>query len=106
MRFRIWFLLAGSWAGLWADERGALEGKVVDGGGNPVDHAMVLVYQAGPKQGYSAFCPTCYADCGKRTLTDAQGGFHFQALSSDLWFNLLVLREGSVPTLVKKVDPV
>jgi hypothetical protein len=82
-----------------------ITGKVVDAAGKPVEHATVLVYHAGVKQGYSTFCPSCYADCGKRTFTDAKGEFQFRELSPDLWFDLLVLRDGSVPALLKKVDP-
>ena len=51
--------------GLLANERGTLAGKIVDSGGQPIDHATVLVYHAGVKHGYSTFCPSCYADCGK-----------------------------------------
>ena len=56
------------------------------------------------KKGYSTFCPSCYADCGKRTITDAQGKFAFKGLSPDLWFQLLVVGKGYEPTFVNKVD--
>jgi uncharacterized GH25 family protein len=105
MRIRFLIALAASCACLIADDRATITGKVVDTAGNPIEHATVLVYHAGVKQGYSTFCPSCYADCGKRALTDAKGEFQFQGLSPDLWFELLVLREGSAPTLIKKVDP-
>jgi hypothetical protein len=105
MRIRFLIAIAASCAFLMADDRATITGKVVDTGGNPVEHATVLVYHAGVKQGYSTFCPSCYADCGKRALTDAKGEFQFQGLSPDLWFELLVLRDGSVPALTKKLDP-
>jgi hypothetical protein len=105
MKLRILFSLAAACALAAADDRASITGKVVDAAGSPVEHATVLVYHAGVKHGYSTFCPSCYADCGKRALTDAKGDFQFQGLSSELWFDLLVLRDGSVPALVAKVDP-
>ena len=47
-----------------AEERVTMTGKVVDASGKPVDHATVMVYEAGVKKGYSVFCPTCWTDCG------------------------------------------
>src|SRR5262249_22503941 len=105
MRNRTLIALAVSWAAFAADDRASISGKVVDLAGKPVEHATALIYHAGVKQGYSTFCPSCYADCGKRAFTNADGDFQFKGLSPDLWFELLVLRDGSVPTLIKKVDP-
>ncbi len=64
-----------------------------------------MVYEAGVKKGYSAYCPTCWTDCGKRTVTDAEGAFSLSGLSGDLLFTLLVVRDGYSPAYVKKVDP-
>jgi len=83
----------------------SLVGKVSDGNRNPVEHATVLVYSAGVKNGYSLYCPTCYIDCGKHAVTDATGTFTLKGLSPDLWFRLLVAVEGYGPTFVNKVDP-
>jgi hypothetical protein len=86
--------------------RGAtLTGKVTDLNGRPLGHATVLVYHAGVRTGYSAFCPSCYRDCGKRAVTDASGKFKIEGLSRDLWFELLVVHDGFVPEFMKKVDP-
>jgi hypothetical protein len=49
---------------LAAQERATITGQVTDAAGKPVEHATVLVYEAGVKKGYSIFCPTCYTDCG------------------------------------------
>src|SRR2546422_2231400 len=49
--------------------------------------------------------PTCYTDCGKRAVTDAGGNFSISGLSPDLWFTLLVIRDGFTAVYVKKVDP-
>src|SRR5947208_2001475 len=105
MRYRALIALAVSCAAFAADDRASISGKVLDAAGKLVEHATVLIYHAGVKQGYSTFCPSCYADCGKRAFTNAAGDFRFEGLSPDLWFELLVLRDGSVPALIKKVDP-
>jgi Carboxypeptidase regulatory-like domain len=82
-----------------------LNGKVTDAAGKPIEHATVMVYHAGVKTGYSTFCPSCYADCGKRTFTDATGTYTFTHLNPDLWFELLVVRAGYGPVSIMKVDP-
>lgn len=82
-----------------------LKGKVTDVIGKPVEHATVMVYHAGVKIGYSTLCPSCYADCGKRTFTDAAGTYTFTNLNPALWFELLVVHEGYGPVSIKKVDP-
>jgi hypothetical protein len=88
-----------------AAERPSISGKVTDAEGKPVEHATVMVYYAGVKQGYSTFCPSCYADCGKRTLTDASGAFTISKLAPDLWFTILVADDGYTPVFVAKIDP-
>src|SRR5437899_621103 len=60
--------------------RSTLTGKIVDAAGKPVEHATVMVYYAGVKQGYSTFCPSCYVDCGKRAFTGADGAFTISGL--------------------------
>lgn len=88
-----------------ADDRVSVTGSIIDSAGKPVEHATVLVYSAGVKKGYAEFCPTCWADCGKRTTTDADGKFAIGALNPDLIFTLLVLREGYSAKYVEKIDP-
>ena len=78
-----------------------VNGRVVDSAGKPIDRATVMVYHAGVKVGYSSLCPSCYEDCGKRTTTDATGFYTLAKLNSDLWFQLLVVREGYAPTFIK-----
>lgn len=92
-------------AAAFADDRLTLIGKVSDSAGQPIEHATVMVYHAGVKKGYSTYCPSCYADCGKRTITDNHGMFTFKGLSPDLWFQLLVASEGYDPAFINKVDP-
>jgi len=82
-----------------------LAGKVTDTAGKPLAHATVVVYRAGVKKGYNRFCPGCYADCGKRAVTDASGAFTIQGLNRDLWFELLAVHDGYTPAFVEKVDP-
>jgi protocatechuate 3,4-dioxygenase beta subunit len=90
---------------LSAADRLTLTGTVTDATGKPLEHATVMVYHAGVKQGYSTFCPSCYSDCGKRTLSGADGRFTISSLSPDLIFELVVVHDGYLPTFVKKVDP-
>jgi protocatechuate 3,4-dioxygenase beta subunit len=109
---RTWVRAIAAAAGLAAgaglsvgDERATASGKVADAGGKPVEHATVLVYEAGVRKGYSIYCPTCWVDCGKHAVTDADGNYSIGGLNPDLVFNLLVVRDGFSATFVKKVDP-
>jgi hypothetical protein len=88
-----------------AEDRVSLIGQVLDPSGRSLEHATVLVYHAGVKTGYSTFCPSCYVDCGKRAVTDTNGSFTIRNLSSDLLFELLVVRDGYFSGSVKSVDP-
>jgi Carboxypeptidase regulatory-like domain len=99
-------LLTSAVSMLAAAGRVPLTGKVTDASGKPLERATVMVYHAGVKTGYSTFCPSCYADCGKRAFTDADGAFTIPNLDSDLWFELLVIHDGFTPVFVPKVDPV
>jgi protocatechuate 3,4-dioxygenase beta subunit len=82
-----------------------LAGTVTDAGGQPLAGATVYVYTAGPRQGVSAFCPSCYVDCGKRQTTDARGRFRLPALDRSLIFRVLTVRDGFEPVFTPKVDP-
>ncbi len=82
-----------------------LAGLVSDVNGSPLPQATVYVYTAAPRTGTSPFCPSCYVDCGKHEVTNAQGRFLISAVSSSLIFRLLVVEEGYEPTFVPHVDP-
>jgi uncharacterized GH25 family protein len=82
-----------------------ITGEVSDATGKPIADAVVMVYHAGPTSGYSLFCPTCYADCGKRAITDSNGMFTLHHLSQGLWFELFVEKDGYEPRFVNKVVP-
>ncbi|SPE36509.1 exported hypothetical protein [Candidatus Sulfopaludibacter sp. SbA3] len=90
---------------LAAQERATLIGKVTDAAGKAVEHATVMVYEAGVRKGYSIYCPTCYPDCGKHAVTDPEGNFTISGLNPDLVFTLLALHDGFSVTFVTKVDP-
>jgi len=90
---------------VFAAERTTISGKVLDAAGTPLKDATVLIYKAGVKTGYSTYCPTCYVDCGKHTVTGSDGGFKLDGLSPDLLFTLLVLHDGETTATVDKVDP-
>lgn len=83
----------------------AISGKIVDSDGKPLANAAVLVYSAGVREGFNLACPTCYADCGKRTFTNAAGAFNLSGLSPDLVFNLAVLLDGYKVAFAERVDP-
>lgn len=89
-----------------ATERPGLTGTVLDSNGRPLEGVTVMVYHAGVKVGYSTFCPSCYIDCGKRAITDAKGVFKIRELAPDLWFTLLAARDGYVPDITERIDPV
>ena len=89
----------------FAADRVTLTGRVTDNLGQPLENATVMVYHAGVKTGYSTYCPSCYRDCGKRTVTDRTGSFTIKNLDSDLWFKLLVVRDGYTAAFVERVDP-
>jgi uncharacterized GH25 family protein len=67
--------------------------------------ATVLIDTAGPKTGTSTFCPSCYADCRKKTKTDANGDFKIESLDPELKFRILIVGDGCTPQFVKNVDP-
>ena len=99
------FLSAAAAGASAAEAPVTLTGRVADSAGKPLEHATVLVYHAGVKTGYSTYCPSCYVDCGKRTMTDAAGAFTIKNLSPDLLFELLVVRDGYFSKFVESVDP-
>jgi hypothetical protein len=93
------------WRSAFSATDPAISGKVFDAGGKPVVDATVMVYHAGPITGYSLFCPSCYADCGKRAVTNSNGMFSFHHLNPGLWFELMVAKSGYEPKFVQKVIP-
>ena len=86
-------------------ERPDLAGVVTSRAGAPLAGAHVLIESAGVRQGTSPLCPSSYADCGKRSVTAADGTFTIQALDPTLIFRVLVIAEGYRPRFVAKVDP-
>lgn len=89
-----------------AAPRPNLRGTVTDEAGKPVEGATVYIWTAAVKKGYSTFCPSCYADCGKRAKSDDKGEFEIPSLDPDLRFEILTVRDGFTPTFNRKVDPV
>lgn len=89
----------------FSTDRATITGKITDNSGKPLKDATVIVWYAGPKKGYSLYCPGCYRDCGKRTTSDATGSFTITNLDPDLWFQLLVVRDGYTATFIRGSDP-
>lgn len=83
---------------------GDLSGVVKTKDGKPAA-ATVFIYTAAPKEGVGILCPSCYADCRKRAITDAQGWFKIEDLDPALIFRVLVVAEAHQPEFVTKVDP-
>jgi Tol biopolymer transport system component len=82
-----------------------LTGIVVDASTKPLSGATVYVYTAFPKVGVSAFCPSCYRDCGKHVSANRAGQFHLKALDPTLRFDLLAVADGYEPSFVNHIDP-
>jgi hypothetical protein len=95
-------------SGSLAAERLTLTGTVTDTLGKPLEDATVMIYHTGVRQGYSTYCPSCYADCGKRAITDRAGSFTMftiKSLDANLRFELLVVRDGYTAFFVERADP-
>ncbi len=82
-----------------------LSGRVVDQQGQGVDGAIVVISTARPRVGPSTTCPSCYPDCTKRTLTDAEGRFAINGLSSKLLFSLAAGGSGYQGLISEHFDP-
>jgi Tol biopolymer transport system component len=82
-----------------------LTGIVVDASTKPLSGATVYVYTAFPKVGVSAFCPSCYRDCGKHVSANRAGQFRLKALDPTLRFDLLAVADGYEPSFVNHIDP-
>lgn len=85
--------------------RPSIKGLVTDSAGAPVPGATVYIWTAGVKTGYSTFCPSCYADCGKHSETNDRGEFEITSLDPDLQFQLMVAKHGYPPTSKSRIDP-
>jgi hypothetical protein len=82
-----------------------LTGIVVDASTKPLFGATVYVYTAFPKVGVSAFCPSCYRDCGKHVSANRAGRFRLKALDPTLRFDVLAVADGYEPSFVHQIDP-
>jgi hypothetical protein len=85
--------------------RADLQGIVTSTDGEQISGALVVIDTAAVKQGTSSLCPSCYADCGRRAETAADGSFAIDRLDADLTFQVLVIAEGYRSKRVKSVDP-
>jgi len=88
-----------------APDRLDLAGRVTASDGSAVNRAHVLIYTARVRKGTSTFCPSCYADCSKRAVTDQTGSFKIAALDPALIFRVLVVADGYRPAFAENVDP-
>ena len=86
-------------------ERLTLTGTVRSEAGMPLKGGTVFIHTAGPRQGTSSTCPSCYLDCRKKAETNARGEFRIEALDPRLRFNLLVIAPGHKARIISRVDP-
>lgn len=98
-------MLAPSVATSFAEERATASGMVVDPNGKPLENAAVIVHSAAVKKGYSVFCPTCYKDCGKRTVTGPDGSYSIGGLDPELVFTLVAVKDGYLAAYIWNVNP-
>ncbi len=83
-----WLIFASGFA--VAEEGVTATGKVTDAAGKPLEHATVFIYEGRVRTGYGVYCPTCWADCGKHSSTDADSHFSIAGLNPGLRFKLMV----------------
>src|ERR1700683_5328728 len=105
MRNRILACLAASLSISFAADRVTLTGKVTDSSGKPLEDATVMIYRASLRKGYGTLCPSCYADCGKRAVTDQTGSYTISGLDPKLLLELVVVRDGYAGAYARGVDP-
>jgi Carboxypeptidase regulatory-like domain len=86
------------------DAAPAISGTVRAEDGKPIPRATVAIHTAGTRVGTNPYCPSCYADCGKRATSDAVGAFSIKSLDPALVFRVLLVAKGYEPKFVK-VDP-
>jgi peroxiredoxin/uncharacterized GH25 family protein len=98
-------LLATSAAPVQVGKRPTLRGVILDDEAKPVKGARVFIFTAAPKEGVGVLCPSCYPDCQKQALTDAEGQFKIESLDPTLLFRVLAVFPGHKPEFANKVDP-
>ena len=72
----------------------SITGIVSNEKGEPVSDARIDISTAMPIVGPAIFCPSCYFDCRKWTVTDQSGFFKIDGLDSSLKFKVLVSAVG------------
>src|SRR5260221_10879149 len=82
-----------------------LASVVRDDSANPVARAHVFILSAKPYDQTKAYCPTCYPECGRRSITNAQGQFLFEDLNPKLLYSLLIVADGFEPAKLVDASP-
>jgi hypothetical protein len=82
-----------------------LTGQIKNLAGEPIPNATVTVVAAWPRQGNNPLCPSCYPDCGKKAVSDAQGNYRIESLDPSLDFYVMALASGYAPTSNSKLHP-
>ena len=82
-----------------------LTGRAVDGSGAALANVRVLILAAGPRKGNSPLCPFNYPDCGKESVTDADGNFRLPSLDPAMDFCIAALAPDFEPDIQSKLLP-
>lgn len=83
----------------------SITGKVTSPDGEPLAGVRVDISTAAPKVGRGIFCPSCYLDCGKWTMTDESGDFVLEDLDPSLKFRLVLTLPGRNALQTELVNP-
>ncbi|MCS1408660.1 MAG: hypothetical protein M2R45_01836 [Verrucomicrobia subdivision 3 bacterium] len=104
------WLLLGHGARLAAENGDAkaplgLRGRVFNDEGLGQASIQVSIATAKPRTGPGYLCPSCYVDCGKMALSDADGWFEIPDLDPGLLFELLLVGDGFLAKFAPNIDP-
>ncbi len=82
-----------------------LKGRILGPGQEPIGGAHIFIYTAKPKDGPAYLCPSCYADCGKQTVSGPDGSFSVESLDPGLLFQILVVKDGYLSQFLADIEP-
>ena len=89
----------------WSQARPDIHVQVHSSDGDPIPDATTFIWTARPRTGPTMYCPSCYADCGKREDTGTDGDLVIAEVDPGLLFNLLTVADGYQPSESGLIDP-
>lgn len=90
---------------LQAVEPPRLSGQLLNDAKQPIPNALVAIWKAHPREGFSTRSPTGYDECRMRCRSDAEGRFEFPNVSSEYTYSLVAVADGYQGTTVDRLDP-